>query len=215
MWEETTFLPIRTWALIGRFGIFQWETDSWFFQLIASRDSRDEDRQTLLLTTFIMDDKPRNYYQLLFISCKHLMALVFRVFSPSVIKYTSLTLTSWFLPSAKEVRGKVIFSQACVIPSVHWAGGGGVVAFQHASQVTWPGGLLPGGICIREGWAPPNRIRSTSGRYASYWNAFLFSLLLDLFWLESKTCPLKVVGCLKGTLIPWPFVKQKELLRKT
>ena len=121
MWEETTFLPIRTWALIGRFGIFQWETDSWFFQIIASRDSRDEDRQTLLLTTFIMDDKPRNYYQLLFISCKHLMALVFRVFSPSVIKYTLLTLTSWFLLPVNEVCEGNVFTGIC--PST---GGGGL-----------------------------------------------------------------------------------------
>ena len=68
--------------------------------------------------------------------------------------------------------------------SVH---GGGGLPSQHASQVTWGGGVgqtslgLPteGDICI---WAPPPSprymgyygIRSTSVPYASYWNAFLF-----------------------------------------
>ena len=95
------------------------------------------------------------------------------------------------LPPANEVWGKVIFSQASVILS----GGRGVVASQHASQITSPGrstsrGGLPRGVCIQEGvclqggsaggWADPlprytgyYGIRSTSGQYASYWNAFL------------------------------------------
>ena len=56
-----------------------------------------------------------------------------------------------------------------------------------------PGGLHPGGVCIQEwsvfrgvsasgggvcsqggGQTPPHRILSTRGRYASYWNAFLY-----------------------------------------
>ena len=70
---------------------------------------------------------------------------------------------------------------------------------QHASQVTWPGvsasgGLHPGGESgSREGSAsggspsggcadrPPPMINygiwSTSGRYASYWNSFLLTLI--------------------------------------
>ena len=41
-----------------------------------------------------------------------------------------------FLPSANEVWGKVIFSEACVKNSVHGGGGGGCgVVSQHALQV--------------------------------------------------------------------------------
>ena len=72
-----------------------------------------------------------------------------------------------FITARKSSGGKVMFSQACVVPSVHRWG------------VRWQG------ICIGEGglhpWGlgrPPPPIgyygiRSTSGRYASYWNAFL------------------------------------------
>ena len=53
------------------------------------------------------------------------------------------------------------------------------------------GSLHPGGSASRRVWADPpppigyHRIRSTSGRYASYWNAFLFSLYLYLFMYSS------------------------------
>ena len=49
--------------------------------------------------------------------------------------------TTNLLPPANEVWDKVMFSQAFVCP--HWMG---VLASQHASQVTWPGdgGLHPG-----------------------------------------------------------------------
>ena len=43
------------------------------------------------------------------------------------------------LPPANEVWGKVIFLHVSVILST-----GGGVASQHASRVTWPGGLLAG-----------------------------------------------------------------------
>ena len=73
-----------------------------------------------------------------------------------------------------------MFSQACVIPSVH--GGRGYLS-QHAmgqgsvvdtpTQADTPALLHP----------PPSRmgcygIRSTSGRYASYFNAFLWYVLI-------------------------------------
>ena len=57
--------------------------------------------------------------------------------------------------------GKVIFSQASVSHSVHSGGG-----------------VRGGGGCIAR--TPPGRcceIRSVSGRYASYWNAFLFYVI--------------------------------------
>ena len=88
-----------------------------------------------------------------------------------------------------EVLGKVIFSQVCVIPSVHRG-----VASQHASQVTWPGGsasegLPPGASASRQGSASrwecasrgtelPNhcRIQSTSRQCVAYWNTFMLRL---------------------------------------
>ena len=59
------------------------------------------------------------------------------------------------------------------------------VASKHASQVTWPEGFCIQGICLQEvciqgvGRPLPRNmvyygVRSTSGRYVSYWNAFLF-----------------------------------------
>ena len=75
---------------------------------------------------------------------------------------------------ANEVWGKVIFSEACVKNSYH--GGGGVSA---------PGGVVcswgvsaSGGVCSMgllwgvPGGDPPDG--HCCGRYASYWNAFLF-----------------------------------------
>ena len=77
-------------------------------------------------------------------------------------------------PPHKQSCGKVMFSQVCL--SVHGGGadllshilsGGGYIWYQ----------VLPGGwVCPGGGYSPPGYygIRSTSGRYASYWNAFLF-----------------------------------------
>ena len=65
-----------------------------------------------------------------------------------------------FLLPANQVWGKVIFSQACVI-----CGEGG----------------RGRGIYIQGRWADPHRIlwtRSTSGWYASYWNAYLLHNIL-------------------------------------
>ena len=77
--------------------------------------------------------------------------------------------------TARKVWGKVTFSQACVIPSVHGEGGG-----LHPGGCLDPGVPNPGGSASRGlgGWADPPpigyyRIWSMSGRYASYWNAFL------------------------------------------
>ena len=52
----------------------------------------------------------------------------------------------------------------------HSAHGGGGLASQHTSQVTWPEGTTP---------PPPHNDISgghCNGRYASYWNALLFYL---------------------------------------
>ena len=80
----------------------------------------------------------------------------------------------FWLPSVNEVWGKVIFSVACVKNSVH--------------RGRVPGRVHPlAGTPLQAG-TPPKvhspwssacwEIRATSGRYASYWNAFLF---FDIF----------------------------------
>ena len=79
---------------------------------------------------------------------------------------------------------KVIFSQACVKNSVH----GGGVCLSACWDTPWtrhPPGTRqtpPGpGRPPLDGeplpWEADSSIRSTSGRYASYWNAFLFNLI--------------------------------------
>ena len=102
-----------------------------------------------------------------------------------------------FLPPANEVWGKVIFSVACVKNSVH---SGGV-----PGQVLPPGQVPPLGRYSPRTGTPLGRYtpgqvhplgrytsrqvhpreqrmlgnRVTSGRYASYWNAFLLKLHLE------------------------------------
>ena len=84
---------------------------------------------------------------------------------------------SRFLPPAKEVWGKVIFLHLSVILFTR---GGGV-----SGQVP-PGRYTPGQVHPPGRYSPSPSvhawIRSTSGRYASYWNAFLFLLILDERW---------------------------------
>ena len=110
-----------------------------------------------------------------------------------------------FLPPATVVA-KVMFSQACVIPSVHWGGGGWLPSVHHWSHAEGGsasrvgglhpmgrgsvcrrghpgGGMHPWGVCI--GQTPPSGycgIWSTSSRYASYWNTFLFRYIFKNVW---------------------------------
>ena len=103
---------------------------------------------------------------------------------------------SMFLPPAKEVWGKVMFLHLCVIL---FTGGGRSV--QPPCRQTWGGWTdptvqtpldadppvqtpLPG--CIQ-------RERSTSGRYASYFNSYLFKIFIANFKLViSVQCYVKV-----------------------
>ena len=107
-------------------------------------------------------------------------------------RYTSYW-NAFLLQPANEVWGKVIISQACVIPSVHrkgWGVGFPACITGHmtgGSDFRWRGISLLGegasswGVCIqgRVGQTSPPRymgyyrIQSTNGRYASYCNAFL------------------------------------------
>ena len=82
-----------------------------------------------------------------------------------------------FLPPANEVWGKVIFSETCVKNSVD---GGGLPQCMLGYP---PGSRHPLSRQPPGAGTPPHRsracweIRSTSGRYASYWNAFLFKII--------------------------------------
>ena len=102
----------------------------------------------------------------------------------SILRYVLYTLhrdrdREPLLPPANEVWGKAMFLHLCVIP---FTGGGGSLS-QHASQVTWQGGLCPGGFSVQAGLClggldrapPPHMVMS--GRYTSYFNAFLFSIV--------------------------------------
>ena len=91
------------------------------------------------------------------------------------------------LPPANKVWGKVIFSQVFVHRRRGSASSGGSAskgAVGSASKGGGVWGLHPGGwvdpqVCLRGADPPPpeiHGIQSTSGRYASYWNAFLFCL---------------------------------------
>ena len=96
-----------------------------------------------------------------------------------------------FLPSANEVWGKVIFSVACVKNSVHRWGGLSqcMLGYHHPPppEQTLPSRhplprSRPRRACTTWRRHPPCsacwEIRSTRGRYASHWNAFLCNMLL-------------------------------------
>ena len=87
-----------------------------------------------------------------------------------------------------EVLAKVIFSQACLMNSVHrggvWSDPGGGVCYKFSGGCLLQifGGVsapnFRGGVCSKFSGggrgSPIFGIWSTFGRYASYWNAFLF-----------------------------------------
>ena len=116
-----------------------------------------------------------------------------------------------FLPCANEVWGKVIFSVACVKNSVHRGGTSSSTPPPRAGTPNPPGQVPPGRYplgryppgLISPGHLPPGHrytpragtplgrytprtstcweIWATSGRYASYWNAFLLHTCVILF----------------------------------
>ena len=93
-----------------------------------------------------------------------------------------------------------MFSQACVIPSVHWGWLSSMHHWSHDGGVLHPGGLHPrGGGSASRGIGQLSGyygIRSTSGRYTFYWNAsFLGGLSLHLNHL--------IASCM--TNYDWPF----------
>ena len=100
------------------------------------------------------------------------------IYDPNGSTHFTITIAVWFLAPANEVWGKVIFSVACVKNSVR-----GGSASVHAGIPHKPPGAdtLPGTRhpTLPEQTPPPLcsacwEMWSTSGRYASYWNAILF-----------------------------------------
>ena len=106
--------------------------------------------------------------------------LIFKIFS-----LVSLRIT-FFITGLNKVVAKVIFLHLSVIHSVH-RGGGGLPQCMlgchppRADPLEQTHRHPPYQTPPREQTPPPeadSSIRSTSGRFASYWNAFLFIISL-------------------------------------
>ena len=89
--------------------------------------------------------------------------------------------TNLLLKPANEVWGKVMFSEASVILST----AGGVCIGGGGWSASW-GGAMNGGGGQTPSPSDTIGIRSTSRRYASYWNAFLFGIFLSRKPLENE-----------------------------
>ena len=96
--------------------------------------------------------------------------------------------------------GKVIFSQVSVSHSVHSGGG------RCGMGACTAGGCVAGGACMAGGY----EIWSMSGRYASYWNAFLFTsqMLLDC---RKRQLLLSILMTAEERNIPVQYVSHKQL----
>ena len=142
--------------------------------------------------------------------------------------YPSQTwIHSGLITGRKRSCGKVVFLHLSVSHSFH--GGGSASSAVCIQGVCIRGHLHPGVVCIQWGWAdPPLRyyvIQSTSGLYASYWNAFLF---LYASVLRNPSGALQwVVGILNTKLnwisinssswkiqLHWVVLKQKLIHKK-
>ena len=116
--------------------------------------------------------------------CKTSLSSLFQPFSSCSIvpplKLTGSTKSAAYkfffhFTARNSSCGKVLFSQACVKNSVHGEGG---MCGMHT----------PRHACPPQAWPPGNtrgyyEMRSMSGRYESYWNAFLF-VFADSFMLQ-------------------------------
>ena len=74
------------------------------------------------------------------------------------------------------VRGRGLLPGGCLVPRGAWSGGGGAA---------WSSGGRGGFPACTEA-DPPEREGYCCGRYASYWNAFLFSINLVISRYQSK-----------------------------
>ena len=88
------------------------------------------------------------------------------------------------LPTGGSAYGGVVSIQGvCLQEGSAYGGSASGGLHRVGGSASW------GGVCIQEGWAKTPTymgyygIRSTRGRYASYWNAFLFKVI---FWMLPK-----------------------------
>ena len=90
----------------------------------------------------------------------------------------------WVYYRPQTKFAKVLFLQVSVCPR----GGGVRGSGDMHTRVCVAGGCVVGAVCGMH--APPQQIlrdtviRSMSGRYASYWNAFLFVFLFNIYLFE-------------------------------
>ena len=98
--------------------------------------------------------------------------------------YAPVMLNGHYRPQTK-LREVNVFTPVCLFTGVGWVGGGWLLSKDHRSQdrrVCITGDLHQGGSASRGSISRPllrymgyYGIWSTSGQYASYWNAFLFT----------------------------------------
>ena len=112
-----------------------------------------------------------------------------------------------FITVPNSSCGKGMFSQACIKNSVH---GGGV--FQHALGQTPPGRYPSTHWDRHPSYPPPSPGGHCSGRYASYWNAFLFSSILcfiTVHWTHASS--LNPTLALRLFLLIWLYFASSKL----
>ena len=93
-----------------------------------------------------------------------------------------------------DCGGCVWLPGACMVAG-GWGCQGACVAFWGACVVVGGHVWLPGGLCmVAWGCVGYNKIWSMSGRYASYWNAFLLSNAVEDFFGRSQKTPLEMLS---------------------
>ena len=116
--------------------------------------------------------------------CVSINAFVADLFVEMFVRIVNCVHGEIYFYRPQRSWGKVIFSEACVNNSVHGgacmvAPGGGHVWFYSRGVHGFIWGacmvLFRGGMCGFFSFFRYNEIRSMSGRYASYWNAFLLT----------------------------------------
>ena len=140
------------------------------------------------------------------------------------IKEDTVSFCLFYRPQTKFA--KVMFLHVSVILSTGWGGhawwGGAcmargvcMVGGMHGRGHAWQGACVAGGACLPR--TPPGRyygygIRSMSGRYASYCNAFLFKEQFLFYgkkwWKVSTMCIINIAGWSRP---PWNNIASRRI----
>ena len=91
--------------------------------------------------------------------------------------FRDVSLILSLISGRNEVAAKVMFLQVCVCPQ-----GGRVSASVHVGMPCPPPPTRQTPPPRLRRTPPPGSRRSTSGRYASYWNAFLLGIFFPFCW---------------------------------